>query len=416
MAYKGIDISEWQGKIDWDKVKKAGIKFAIIRVGYGSDYTSQDDSYAKRNMDECERIGMPYGVYLFSYANTLAKAKSEAAHTLRLIKGRKLQMGVWYDIEDSNTSGSVSKSKLSEFINAYCSAIKAGGFDYVGVYANLNWLTNKIEDSIEDKYPIWVAQYNSTCNYKKDYDMWQYTSGGSVSGVSGRCDMNYYYKEIKDTEPSKPSGDKSVSELADEVIAGKWGNGDERKEKLEKAGYDYDAVQAEVNRKLNASSSKKSVEELAKEVLEGKWGNGTERRKKLENAGYDYEAVQEKVNELAGASNKKSISEIADEVIAGKWGNGSEREKKLEAAGYDYEAIQEKVNEKLGATTKKETSFEKGDKVKIKKGAKDYNGTTLASSVYSRTYDVIEVKGDRIVVGIGSAVTAAMKKSDIYKA
>ena len=152
---------------------------------------------------------------------------------------------------------------------------------------------------------------------------------------------------------SSSSSKKSISTIAKEVIAGEWGNGDTRKKKLEAAGYDYDAVQKEVNKQLNggssSSSSKKSISTIAKEVIAGEWGNGDTRRKKLEAAGYDYDAVQKEVNKQlnGGGSSKKSISTIAKEVIAGKWGNGDTRRKKLEAAGYDYDTVQKEVNKLL---------------------------------------------------------------------
>ena len=152
---------------------------------------------------------------------------------------------------------------------------------------------------------------------------------------------------------SSSSSKKSISTIAKEVIAGEWGNGDTRRKKLEAAGYDYDAVQKEVNKQLNggssSSSSKKSISTIAKEVIAGEWGNGDTRKKKLEAAGYDYDAVQKEVNKQlnGGGSSKKSNKEIAKEVIAGKWGNGETRKKKLEAAGYDYNAVQKEVNKLL---------------------------------------------------------------------
>lgn len=143
---------------------------------------------------------------------------------------------------------------------------------------------------------------------------------------------------------------KSNAEIAKEVIAGKWGNGDDRKKKLQAAGYDYNAVQAEVNKQLGSSGSapKKSVDTIAQEVIAGKWGNGDDRKNRLTAAGYDYNAVQKAVNaKLAGSSSGKSVTELAKEVIAGKWGNGADRKNRLTAAGYDYNAVQKKVNELL---------------------------------------------------------------------
>ena len=124
-----------------------------------------------------------------------------------------------------------------------------------------------------------------------------------------------------------PSTKKSVDEVAKEVLAGAWGNGDARKNALTAAGYNYSEVQAAVNRLAGGKTTTptKSITEVAKEVLAGKWGNGDNRKKKLEAAGYNYSQVQAKVNELAkgSTSSKKSVTQIAKEVIAGKWGNGS---------------------------------------------------------------------------------------------
>ena len=311
MSKKGIDVSEFQGQINWDKVKSDGVKFAILRVGFGMDVTSQDDKYIERNISECERIGMPYGVYLFSYANTVDKAKSEAEHTLRLIKNHTLAMGVWYDIEDNKTSGSVSKETLTNIINTYCNTIKNAGYN-VGIYASLNWLNNKIEASVQDKWSVWVAQYYTECQYKKDYIIWQYSSSGKVDGISGNCDMNYFYGEL---EENTTTDKKSVDELAQEVIDGKWGDGEERKKRLEEAGYDYDAVQDKVNEML--VSNNKDLTEVAKEVINGEWGNGDERKKKLETEGYDYDEVQAKVNQLFGETVTKTYTVKSGDTLSG---------------------------------------------------------------------------------------------------
>lgn len=168
-------------------------------------------------------------------------------------------------------------------------------------------------------------------------------------------------------QPSAPqhsNPNKTLDEVAREVIAGKWGNGEDRKSKLQAAGYVYEVIQQKVNELLGSSSKpapapqpapaptpkpSKSVDEVAREVINGNWGNGSERRSKLESAGYNYSAVQTKVNELVSgvASSKpslKSIDEVAREVIKGVWGNGSSRKSRLEAAGYNYKEVQSRVN------------------------------------------------------------------------
>lgn len=193
---KGIDVSTFQGNIDWEKVKADGVQYAILRCGYGSDLTYQDDTQFKRNARECERLGIPYGVYLYSYADSVEKACSEADHVLRVIKGCKLDYPVYYDLEDANTTGKCSKTKIADMAEAFCNRIKKAGYQ-VGIYANLSWFNNILTDDRFNQWDKWVAQYNDKCTYKGAYTMWQYTDKGSVKGINGGVDMNYYYgKEL----------------------------------------------------------------------------------------------------------------------------------------------------------------------------------------------------------------------------
>lgn len=170
----------------------------------------------------------------------------------------------------------------------------------------------------------------------------------------GICDyfgISFDDGKAPEVVPTPTPVKKSVDEIAQEVIRGEWGNGSDRRARIESAGYDYDAVQDRVNEILEGTPStpKKSIDELAQEVIRGDWGNGSDRRKALESAGYDYDAVQNRVNELSEGSKPqlKSIDEVAKEVIRGDWGNGAERTKKLKAAGYDAKAVQNRVNELL---------------------------------------------------------------------
>lgn len=159
------------------------------------------------------------------------------------------------------------------------------------------------------------------------------------------------------TPPAPPSsGGKSISQVADEVIAGKWGNNPERAARLKTAGFDPAAVQAEVNRKLGGGGSapapaRKTNAQIAEEVLAGKWGNGDDRRNRLTAAGYNFDAVQAVVNSRMGSgapsAHRASITEIARQVIAGQWGNQPERQQRLEGAGYNYAAVRAEVNRLL---------------------------------------------------------------------
>lgn len=152
-------------------------------------------------------------------------------------------------------------------------------------------------------------------------------------------------------------GRKSNDQVAKEVLAGDWGNNPERRERLIAAGYDYNAIQAIVNGQVGnpTTAPRKSIETVADEVLAGAWGNGDDRRNRLQAAGYDYNSVQAIVNRRVGSGNPQapvpsrlSDATVADQVIAGAWGNGPERRTKLEQAGYNYDSVQAVVNQKLG--------------------------------------------------------------------
>lgn len=190
---KGIDVSYAQGKIDWGKLK-GKIDFAILRCGYGGDYPLQDDLQFISNVKGCEENGIPYGVYLYSYATTPEKAKSEAEHTLRLLKGRVPQLPVFYDLEESRIS-TLGKSKILEIAKNFCYEIEKAGYEY-GTYANKNWYENYLTDKWYDSKVKWLAQYNNEVTYKGKYDLWQFTSSGRIDGIAGNVDMNYCYASI----------------------------------------------------------------------------------------------------------------------------------------------------------------------------------------------------------------------------
>ena len=183
---KGIDVSEHNRNIDWEKVKAAGIDYAIIRCGYGDNYDNQDDKQWLRNVSECERLGIPYGVYIYSYAQSTDMATSEAQHVLRLISGHKLSYPVYFDMEDNSTLG----SDFGAIAQTFCSTVQNAGYT-VGVYANLNWWNNYLTDTRFNQWHRWVAQYNIQCDYSGTYAMWQYSSKELVDGIDGPVDMNY---------------------------------------------------------------------------------------------------------------------------------------------------------------------------------------------------------------------------------
>lgn len=186
---KGIDVSHHQGQIDWKAVKEDGIDFAIIRCGYGQDIASQDDKYWKANADGCTKYGIPFGTYLYSYATTPEKAIGEAKHVLRLVKGYDLQYPIYLDIEDSSQSG-LSAKQLAAIAKAFVETIEEAGYE-AGIYSGYNWFVGYLTEPDFDNWDRWVARYNSYCGYNKDYNMWQYSSKGTVDGINGNVDMDY---------------------------------------------------------------------------------------------------------------------------------------------------------------------------------------------------------------------------------
>ncbi len=188
---RGIDVSNYQGTVDWDMVKAAGIDFAILRVG--PVYGKPDDSF-ERNAAECERLSIPYGVYYYSYARSVADANKEADRTLAWLGGHHPSLPVYYDLEDNYIlqDPNFSKDKLAQIAQAFCNRMEAVGFKS-GIYANLNWLNNYLDSPSLSGYDHWVAQYNWRCNYAGSYSFWQYSNSGNVPGVNGRCDMNYCF-------------------------------------------------------------------------------------------------------------------------------------------------------------------------------------------------------------------------------
>ncbi|MCI6465875.1 MAG: hypothetical protein MSA90_10465 [Faecalicatena sp.] len=206
---KGIDVSEHQAKVDWEKVKADGIEFAIIRCGYGNNFESQDDKQWLTNVSECERLGIPYGVYIYSYAKTEAEAKSEAEHVLRLISGRNLAYPVYFDMEDKSTANLSSEVK-GKLAKTFCDTISSAGYS-VGIYANLNWWTTMLTDPVFENtsWSKWIAQYNTTCDYGEDYDIWQCTSSGKIDGIKGTVDLNFW---MDMDAVDKPDGNQGGNE------------------------------------------------------------------------------------------------------------------------------------------------------------------------------------------------------------
>lgn len=195
---RGIDVSKWQGDIDWEEVKESDIGFAIIKCGSINPKTGRTvDPKWYQNADECKRLGIPFGVYIYSYADTTAKAKKEAQYVLKLIKGYRLRYPVYLDMEDKKLA-KLSKKQLANIAKAFCSTIESAGYE-AGIYANYNWFTKKLTDSYFDTKDRWCARYNTYCgleNVGKSYNVWQCTSSFKVSGIKGRVDLNFQIGKV----------------------------------------------------------------------------------------------------------------------------------------------------------------------------------------------------------------------------
>ena len=166
ILYRGIDVSYANGRIDW-ALMKGKTDFAIIRLGFGGDYTSQDDVQFMNNVRGCIDNNIPFGVYLYSYATTVAKAENEAQHALRLLRGIVPDLPVFYDLEESRIS-SLGREKILAMAKAFCEKIENAGYVY-GTYANKNWFTDYLVDEWYDTKVKWIAQYYSSVTYNGRY-------------------------------------------------------------------------------------------------------------------------------------------------------------------------------------------------------------------------------------------------------
>ena len=192
---KGIDVSKHNGKLSEKDL--AGIDFVIIRCGIGSDFKFQDDPQFENNVALCEKLKIPYGIYLYSYANCIEKAESEAKHLLRCAAGKTAKMGLWIDIEDAKLPK--NKAYLVQIVKRICDKANCG------IYANLDWLNNRLNDSQLDAYPKWVAQWANKCTYSKPYKIWQYTDKLKINGKTFDGDHYYGDKPSTPITPNKPT-------------------------------------------------------------------------------------------------------------------------------------------------------------------------------------------------------------------
>lgn len=252
----GIDISKWQKGFNFDRAISEGVKFVILRGAYSvSKDTCFEDFYKA-----CKARNLPVGVYLYSMATSVTEAKKEADFLIKnVLVGKTFEYPIYMDVED-NVQRKLGKKVLTDIVIAFCETLENAGY-YTGIYSSASFFKTYMDESRLANYDKWVAQWSTNCTYSGNYGMWQFGGetnrlrSNKIAGVT--CDQDYALKDypsiIKNAGLNgygKKVDVKSIDDIAREVIAGMWGNGSERKQKLTSAGYNYADVQKKVNELL----------------------------------------------------------------------------------------------------------------------------------------------------------------------
>lgn len=188
---KRIDVSTFQKNVDFQKAKKDGVIFAMLRAGFGR-YEKQKDEMFETHYKNAKSAGVAVGAYWYSYAKTVEQAKQEAEVCAKVLEGKQFEYPVFFDIEDPSQTD-LGKALLTDLCEAFCDELEKKGY-YVGVYSNKNWFVNYLDyKTLAKKYQIWLAQYNNEVTLDGEIQMWQYTSKGTIEGAVGNIDMNWSY-------------------------------------------------------------------------------------------------------------------------------------------------------------------------------------------------------------------------------
>ena len=190
---KGIDVSVHNGNIDWNKVKNAGIEFAILRAGFGRQEKQKDEKF-EQNYAGAKAAGIPIGAYWYSYAMTPEEAELEADVFLKVIKGKQFEFPVYFDLEEKKQFDP-GKEKVSAIMRAFLEKVEKAGH-FVGLYGSASSLTTHTADDIKTHYTIWLAHWVDKTNYGGAYAVWQYSEKGHVDGINGNVDLDICYKDF----------------------------------------------------------------------------------------------------------------------------------------------------------------------------------------------------------------------------
>lgn len=253
---QGVDVSHYQKRIDWAKVAKAGKKFAILKCQYEAQSHRIDETF-EYNYEQAGKYGLARGVYIFIASASMADMEGDAKSLLNHLKGRKLEYGIWIDLE-ADIVRTKGKVYIRGLVDTYARIFHAAGY-YTGIYCNRDWYLNVIHDDLKANYDFWIARYprNDTGAYnpysslKPSYKMavaWQYSSKGRVDGIPTAVDLDVDYDGVINLATPER---KTNAQIAAEVLEGKWGTKNTRptrKQLLTAAGYDYEAIRYLVNK------------------------------------------------------------------------------------------------------------------------------------------------------------------------
>lgn len=343
---KIIDISEFNSIDHWGSVK-ANCDGVIIRAGYrgyGTGNVVFDDEF-RNNFTAVKFHNIPFSVYFTTQAINEEEGRQEARFCIDAVKGSKVDFPIFIDVENCGGGNgradlwSISKDTRTKVLKAFCEEIEKNGYK-AGIYASSSWFCDMFDRSQLEKYFWWVAQYDSEAPSFR-WDAWQYTSDGVIAGVNGRCDVSKWKAE--ETEKKPAPAKKSNEEIANEVIAGKWGNGAEREKRLTEAGYNYNAIQSIVNAKL------------AKKPAPAKPTNATYTVKSGDTLSGIAQKYNTTVNELAKLNNISNVNLIyAGQVMKLPTGSTQTKEKTYTVkAGDTLGEIAQKFNTTVNELARK---------------------------------------------------------------
>ena len=198
MRSKGIDVSEHQGVIDWAKVAKDGVQFAVIRAGYGREL-SQKDKQFERNYAGAKAAGIQVGAYWYSYADSVKRGEQEARACLKVLEGKRFELPIFFDQEYEKSILALSNKTRTDIVLKFLETVKRAGRK-VGLYSSTNFITTKLQANRLTAYPLWLAEYGSELHYTGKVWAWQYTSKGRVNGIKGNVDCNHgYFEQVNTT-------------------------------------------------------------------------------------------------------------------------------------------------------------------------------------------------------------------------